>query len=223
MGGGVRGGGDVREGGTGDACRGGRWEVRGTRAGLRAPGACRVRGSAHRLWSDAPLSGLVLPCFLEALAHRIAEHVETARARRRSGAIGLRASVGPTPSCSSPDRGAPMIAGGRWRGCDKPPARAPHVHPARSPRTVPGARAPRTSRALPTHRPRRAPHVHPARSPRTVPDARPTHRPRLRGAPHTVPDARAPRTAPARAPHTSPGAPPSLGQGSHSARREPCA
>ncbi len=193
MGGGVRGGGDVREGGTGDARRGGRWEVRGTRAGLRAPGACRVRGSAHRLWSDAPLSGLVLPCFLEALAHRIAEHVETARARRRSGAIGLRASVGPTPSCSSPDRGAPMIAGGRWRGCDKPPARAPHVHPARSPRTSRAlpARSPRTvPGARPTSHPARAPAPSPTRAPRTARDsaarphrprrARPTHRPRAR-------------------------------------------
>ena len=104
----------------------------GASSSLRAmPGAraCRVRGSAHRLWSDAPLSGLVLPCFLEALAHRIAEHVETARARRRFGPDGLRASVGPTPSCSSPDRGAEMIAGGRCRGRDKPPARVPHVHP----------------------------------------------------------------------------------------------
>jgi hypothetical protein len=59
-----------------------------------------------------------------------AGRVETARARRRFGPDGLRASVGPTPSCSSPDRGAEKIAGGRWRGRDKPPARAPHVHPA---------------------------------------------------------------------------------------------
>ena len=28
-----------------------------------------------------------------------------------------------------PRQGRRKIAGGRWRGCDKPPARAPHVHP----------------------------------------------------------------------------------------------
>jgi hypothetical protein len=51
------------------------------------------------------------------------------------------------------------VAGGRWRGRDKPPARAPHVPP--------GARVPRTSRprrAHPTYipLPARAPHVHPS-------------------------------------------------------------
>ena len=77
--------------------------------GVRAPGACRVRGSAHRLRCDAPLSGLDLACFLRMLARGIAGRVEPARARRRFGPDGLRASVSPTPSCSSPDRGAEMI------------------------------------------------------------------------------------------------------------------
>ena len=54
----------------------------GASSSLRAmPGAraCRVRGSAHRLRSDAPLSGLDLPCFLRVLAHRIAGRVEPAQ------------------------------------------------------------------------------------------------------------------------------------------------
>jgi hypothetical protein len=61
------------------------------------------------------------------LARGIAGRVETARARRRFGPDGLRASVSPTPSCQSPDRGAEKIAGGRWRGRDKPPARVPRT------------------------------------------------------------------------------------------------
>ncbi len=40
------------------------WDVRG----VRAPGACRVRASAHRLRSDAPLSGLELPRSLRGVA-----------------------------------------------------------------------------------------------------------------------------------------------------------
>jgi hypothetical protein len=83
--------------------------------------------------SDAPLSGLDLPCFLRVLARGIAGRVETARARRRFGAYGLRASVGPTPSCQSPDRGAENDS--RWAL-------------ART-RQAPGARTPRTSRPCP--------------------------------------------------------------------------
>ena len=109
--------------------------------GVRAPGACRVRASAHRLCAAAPLSGLDLPCSLQTLAHGIASGLETARAHRRSGAYGLRARVGPTPSCTSPDRGAEMIAGGRRRGRDKPPARVPHVHPPMPRSTAPPNRA----------------------------------------------------------------------------------
>jgi hypothetical protein len=66
-------------------------DVRGVRApgcvqrdvrGVRAPGACRVRASAHRLRSDAPLSGLELPRSLRGVARgprawsRPHEHVD---------------------------------------------------------------------------------------------------------------------------------------------------
>ena len=97
--------------------------------GVRAPGACRVRASAHRLSQMRPCRGLIYRCFLRMLARGIAGRFETARAPRRFGPDGLRASVSPTPACSSPDRGAGRIAGGRRRGRDKPPARVPHVHP----------------------------------------------------------------------------------------------
>jgi hypothetical protein len=50
----------------------GRYPWRREVRGVRAPGACRVRASAHRLRSDAPLSGLDLPCFLRMLARGIA-------------------------------------------------------------------------------------------------------------------------------------------------------
>jgi linoleoyl-CoA desaturase len=73
-----------------------------------------------------PCRGLIYLVFCGCWRAGIAGRVETARARRRFGPDGLRASVSPTPSCSSPDRGAEKIAGGRWRGRDKPPAR---VHP----------------------------------------------------------------------------------------------
>ncbi len=116
-----------------------RWE-RNVR-GARAPGACRLRASAHRLSLMRPCRGLIHRCFLRMWARRIAGRVETARAHRRSGAYGLRASVSPTPSCTSPDRGAEMIAGGRRRGRDKPPARVPHVHPPMPRSTAPPNRA----------------------------------------------------------------------------------
>ncbi len=182
----------------------------GASSSLRAmPGAraCRIRGSAHRLGSDAPLSGLDLACFLRMLARGIAGLIETARARRRFGAYGLRARVSPTPSCSSPDRGAEMIAGGRWRGRDKPPARVSHVHlAARAPRIIlPDARAPRiiSARVPHGHPAARVPHVHPA-SPR----ARPVASPR-RASPRTSRRARVPTyipPSPARVPHGHPGA-----------------
>ena len=81
----------------------------GASSSLRAmPGAraCRVRGSAHRLRSDAPLSGLDLPCFLRMLARR-----PSGPKRRRARAVSTRpaiprANIRRKQARSSPDRGA---------------------------------------------------------------------------------------------------------------------
>jgi hypothetical protein len=146
---------------------GGRREVRGARApggtwgpragryvgparrevrGARAPGACRLRVSAHRLFSWAPLSGLEHKGVGQRLARR-----PSGPKRRRARAVADTTYNPPRQhpqqrGRSSPDRGAEMIAGGRWRGRDKPPARGPHVHPA-----APGVRRPACRHARSQH------------------------------------------------------------------------
>ena len=93
---------------------------------------------------SAPLSGLEH----EGVGLRLARRPSGPK-RRRARAVSTRpaiprANIRRKQARSSPDRGASNLAGGRWRGCDKPPARVSHGHPA------PGARAPRTPLAART-------------------------------------------------------------------------
>jgi hypothetical protein len=97
--------------------------------GARAGGLSHPRQRPPATALGAPVGACSTLCSSRVI-EGTAGLVETAQARRRNGPYGLRAMTSPTPSCSSPDRGAEMIAGGRRRGRDKPPAREPHVHPA---------------------------------------------------------------------------------------------
>ena len=120
-------------------CTGGKGCTWGTRAG----GLSRPRQRPPAIIS-APLSGL----WQEGVARSVARRPSGPK-RRGARAVSTRpaiprANIRRKQARSSPDRGASNLAGGRWRGCDKPPARVPHGHPA------PGARAPRTPLAART-------------------------------------------------------------------------
>ena len=113
--------------------------------GARAPGACRVRASAHRLRGGAPLSGLEPPCFLRAMSRGLRG---TSRPPEHVGAAALMACAPGRPNAlmhKHRQGRRKKIAGGRWRGRDKPPARATHGHlAARITELLPRAvRAPR--------------------------------------------------------------------------------
>ncbi len=118
-----------------------RWE-RDVR-GVRAPGACRLRASAHRLRSDAPLSGLDLPLIPADVGAR---HCGARRDCPSTSALWpLRPARHDQPNALmlKPRQGRPKNS--RWA-------------PART-RQAPGARAPRTSRREhPTYIP-----LHPSR------------------------------------------------------------
>ncbi len=120
-------------------CTGGKGCTWGTRAG----GLSRPRQRPPAIIS-APLSGLEH----EGVARSVARRPSGPK-RRGARAVSTRpaiprANIRRKQARSSPDRGASNLAGGRWRGCDKPPARVSHGHPA------PGARAPRTPLAART-------------------------------------------------------------------------
>jgi hypothetical protein len=150
--------------------------------GARAPGACRVRASAHRLRS-APLSGLDLPCFCAVLSRGLRgacrDRPSTSALRplrparqRQPNALMLKPRQGRRKDSRWALARTRQAPGARTPRTSRRtlPARASHVHPApyaRAPRTFRSRRAPpRTSRprrACPTYipLPARGPHVHP--------------------------------------------------------------